>query len=650
MSNNKYLYYANNNGNNSLYRLLELIRLNFKSRYEAKIDAGLKLSPFNSEESINLTQGSYHYISENIETVIVNKYNRVDESIMGEVVLHIPANTNIEWKDDSNYIIKTANGNTLPISTGSDVYQLRFTTDNQLRDGKYLLYCDVQKFETPKTSKGNIQIYYTGNISALFNNDWFNNYIENNGINNISVYYSNSDDDATFTNVTNLIAVDNYEFINGEEHYIRIFFNSSAIDLGNMMSNVSFDKFEIIQMDGNKIVNIADMFSCESETSSNPTIILTGIVNDPNKGVGYDSGENMFKNRPFSDESKLIDTNRGIDFGHLKIMRSMFDNCIKHVSNNTKLMLSKINSKKCYDFNSMFNKCEFSEDTIFGFNGHSTNNNSVDFTGMFTEATIHSDNLPSLNDLIIPGRNVTATYNNMFSGSNISDCSGLNMNFENYDGCTFDFESMFENCYDLIIPPVIKLNNPKLINFNLMFCHEYYRISDKSKLDLTNFSKWSIGKSMQISCENMFYNFDFRTWAETLEDNAFLIFDENSSINAGDLSNMFNNNYSSSLTPVNIYLSLDSERITNNSNQDQIGPESPDGTYDEIEPRSAQNDNLYEYDVKDIIPDGDTIYVWNAEGNSRTELYDILEKEFEMHPENLRVLTQGIYKNALIKK
>ena len=136
MSNNKYLYYANNNGNNSLYRLLELIRLNFKSRYEAKIDAGLKLSPFNSEESINLTQGSYHYISENIETVIVNKYNRVDENIMGEVVLHVPANTNIEWKDDSNYIIKTANGNTLPISTGSDIYQLRFTTDNQLRDGK----------------------------------------------------------------------------------------------------------------------------------------------------------------------------------------------------------------------------------------------------------------------------------------------------------------------------------------------------------------------------------------------------------------------------------------------------------------------------------------------------------------------------------
>ena len=110
---------------------------------------------------------------------------------------------------------------------------------------------------------------------------------------------------------------------------------------------------------------------------------------------------------------------------------------------------------------------------------------------------------------------------------------------------------------------------------------------------------------------------------------------------------MFNNNYSSSLNPVNIYLSLDSERITNNSNQDQIGPESPDGIYDEIEPRSSQNDNLR---VTDIIPDGDTIYVWNAEGNSRTELYDILEKEFEMHPENLRVLTQGIYKNALIKK
>ena len=507
----KYKYLSQSNDPNSDYNgfgtLVKMIRKHFKTRQDGKRDAGLIIKDgWHAGDSGPEMKQGYYYKLGVVENLTLPPFKMTDDKIMGEVA--------IQFTPSSNFVFTSNNvmwpSNSYPYFTNNSEYVIKIVTG----DGEKL-YGECIKYGNMEVPEGRISIEYksTDNTDiSLLSDYWLT---ANKGeTSKYRLYYCFEYDSGSTNNQYVQIKGDNilntgkkvYK-INKRSNLIIDFDEDSEVDLNRLMSNVEFDSFKVINIDGSKIKNksLDNMFYSYNNFVCS-CIDLSGINLSTTDRLSCNS---LFEGRRISEDGLIL----GDVIRKYNSATNMFKNCItKETFSHGKLaeMMSIIlsNTGNCYNFTGMFAECDLTElgsGLSHEYVYYKPNNNSINLVDMF-KRTNFAENFDAscLTNLF----KYTDLYDNiymsgMFDESNISDCSNLILEYD--DKSDLVFTGMFRNCKNLRRVPTVKLGDSiKMGIFDEMFS---YAGTDCGKLYLDNLKDWTFkftGKDMNVSFINMF--------------------------------------------------------------------------------------------------------------------------------------------------
>ena len=444
-----------------LATFIDLIKLNFKTRKEAYLDAGLKLSRLtgssfeytkndNAAYNGKICQSTYYVNADKISSFDLGDYICTDPNIMGEVVIQFVPNQDMNIANVSfpNATILWKNEDYIYMSEG-ETYQIRFTTDNEKRDdGKYLILADLlnySKWSLPGGGGGDdggddggggsgdpekmdncVCITYKSTSSTIqvLSSNWLNgvfkNYIK--GLYYCSDYDpSLKDDDNDFTILTfdDVKKNPNREIKSNSKLIIKFVYGKD-IYLKQLLDGITFDTIYFYDLNGNLITDMDYMLanSSNKNITAATSIDFTGIryVNDEilytNKCRGllrnrltYNPNGMALKMFAGQDnDSSPYDESRGIKFSRLTDMTSMFEGCIRETTGteaNITKMISRIRTANCNNFTYMYKNCYLANADFSGYVMYLSN--TMNYTGVFSGATFKDTNqLKTLYNFIVP--------------------------------------------------------------------------------------------------------------------------------------------------------------------------------------------------------------------------------------------------------
>ena len=444
-----------------LQTFIDLIKVNFKTYHQAKLDAGLKIKEVGgSSFGIDIQQGTYYINPDPIFSFDLGNYVREDEKVMGEIVLQFtPANDMavteitipngyILWKNEDNIYMSK-----------NETYQIRLTTDNDENriDGKYLILADLlnySKWSLPggggsgggesgggesgggggdkpnaETMDNCVCITYksSSTTTQILSENWLKT-VDKSSIKGI--YYCNeydaskSDKDNVFTILTfdNVKSNPHREIKNNSKLIIKFVYDIE-IYLKQLLDGVTFDTLYFHDLNGNLITSMERMLAdSRSNKTAAQSIDFTGIRYVDGKSILYAekctnllSGRltynpegmalKMFKGQ-FDDTMPHDETN-GIKFSKLTNMTGIFDGCIREstgTEENITKLISRIKTSACNNFTYMYRNCYLANADFSGYEMYMHHkSNTMTYTGVFKGATFKNvDQLKTLYNFIVP--------------------------------------------------------------------------------------------------------------------------------------------------------------------------------------------------------------------------------------------------------